>query len=110
MNLDHLPEVAATRLLWREQIVAVRRSLWFSLRRMLRREPRQYLTMDGKVVARFTCVQDAAEFMTWVADTHEATLSFGVECGREAVVEQIRKGLSRVQSLGTPDAGDPGPA
>ncbi len=83
MNLDHLPDVVSARLLWREQVAALPRSLWHALRRLARREARYYLTIDGKVVARFTADADSTALMTWLADTHSHAFDFGFETWKE---------------------------
>lgn len=101
MDLSHLPEVESTRLLWREQLAALPRAAWCALRRLLRREARHYLSIDGRVAARFTSGQDHLEFMTWLASTHNGAFDFGFETGREYLVAQ------HINAAG-PDASVPG--
>ena len=74
-------EMAATRLLWREQARAMPRSLRYALRRLFRREPRMYLYDDatGTVLARFTSDADHLAFMAWLTRTHEWSFSMGKE-------------------------------
>lgn len=87
MNLDHLPEVTSTQLLWREQIAALPRALWNAARRLLRRDARYYLTVNGQVVARFVSPDDHLDFMTWLHETHTSAFEYGHAVGREYAVE-----------------------
>lgn len=101
MDLSHLADVQSARLLWREQLAALPRAAFHALRRLLRRETRYYLTIDGQVMARFASEEDHLVFMTWLAETHNGVFDFGFETGRESVVAQhIRQS----------DAGEPRPA
>lgn len=81
-------ELEATRLLWREQVTELPRAAWHALRRLLRREPRWYLTIDGMVAARFTSEADHAVFMGWLVQAHTSTFDFGFNTGKEFLVAQ----------------------
>jgi len=87
--------LAGTRLLWREQVRPLRRSLWHTLARLLRRECRMFLTEEGsgRVLAKFTSFEDYRLFMAWLDSTHK----WSFEMGREFVV---------AQHLSRPDASD----
>lgn len=79
-------ELAATRLLWREQLRSLPRSLRHALARLFRREVRMHLVDDatGTVLARFTSEEDCARFTEWLGHTH----NWSFEMGREFVVAQ----------------------
>lgn len=82
-------DLHVTRLLWREQARQALSAAYSALRRLFRREPRQYLaTPDGHVVARFPREADAWLFLDWVHQTHEATFNFGFTTGKEFRVAQ----------------------
>jgi hypothetical protein len=104
LSLDHLPEVSVTQLLWRDQLAALPRALGRALRRLLRLECRQYLTINGQVVARFVSEVDARDFKQWIDETHTATFEYGYGLARE--VHSVGKNHVNLP----PDAGDPGPA
>lgn len=97
------PEAAVTRLLWREQIRALPASLMAAVRRLLRREPRWYLVIDGRVTGRLVSAEDYASLLAWIGHVHGLTFQHGVEFGKGVnthAVDQIHQ----------VDAGEPGPA
>lgn len=91
-------EAVVTRLLWREQIAALPRAAWHALRRLLRREPRWYLVVDGKVIARLVSDGDHMELLGWIAAAHEETFKVGQQFGLG-----VRDAINRRQA---PDPGD----
>jgi hypothetical protein len=92
------PEAVVSRLLWREQFTALPRAGWHALRRLVRREPRWYLVIDGQVVARMVSQQDHLDLLAWIAATHEETFRVGEQFGLE-----VRSAVDRIQQA---DAGD----
>lgn len=82
--LTPLFDITAERLLWRYQFRALGRSLSSQIRRVLRREARWYLTIDGRVVARFESEGDYRAFMSWLAHGHSETFRMGHEWGEAA--------------------------
>lgn len=94
-------EAAITRLLWREQIRALPRSLGATVRRLLRREPRWYYVVDGRVVSRLTSAADYDILMQWIAQVHAETFHYGVYFG---------KGVAGAVDGSEADAGDAGTA
>lgn len=74
-------EAAITRLLWREQIAALPRAIGAQIRRLLRREPRWYYVVEGRVVARITCQEDYDILMQWIATVHAESFHYGVSFG-----------------------------
>lgn len=95
-------EAVVTRLLWREQILALPRAVWHALRRLVRREPRWYLVIDGRVIARLVADQDHLELLAWIAAAHEETFIVGQQFGMG-----VRGALDGKQEA---DPGDAGPA
>lgn len=93
-------EAVLTRLLWREQLRELPRAAWHALRRLLRREPRWYYVIDGRVIARLVADQDRDSLMEWIASVHGQTFLAGQQFGR-AVSDAIH---SNKQA----DPGDPG--
>lgn len=100
MNLDDMTEMAFTRLSWREKLAVLHIELWHALRRLLRLEHRYYLTLDGRVVARFTADTDHAVVLKWLTDSHIRATDYGVTIGRESAVAKYFAGQA--------NAGDPG--
>jgi hypothetical protein len=107
MNLDHLPDVTVTRLLWREQVAALPRALWHAVLRALRSEPRYYLTISDQVAARFVSPQDHLELLTWLAETHKANADYNFALGKEHLIARLI--LQEAQATDT-DAGAPSPS
>jgi hypothetical protein len=97
-------EAVVTRLLWREQARELPRAAWHALRRLVRREPRWYLVIDGHVVARMVADGDQTMLLEWIAIAHGETFRFGQEFGR-GVARALQDGH---QSQA--DAGEPGPS
>jgi hypothetical protein len=95
-------EAVVTRLLWREQVPALARAGWHALRRLVRREPRWYLVLDGQVIARMVSEQDHLDLLAWIAAAHEETFRVGEQFGLG-----VRSAIDRSQQA---DAGDPGPS
>lgn len=91
-----------TRLLWREQIVSLPRAAWHALLRLVRREPRWYLVIDGQVVARMVSTEDQETLLAWIALVHGETFRAGQQFGR-AVSDAIHSSKQA-------DPGDPGPS
>lgn len=94
-------EASVTRLLWREQARELPRAAWYALRRMVRREPRWYLVVDGHVVARLVSVEAHDELMAWIAEVHGQTFRSGVEFG-QGVLSAIHRRPTDVGDAGTP--------
>lgn len=101
MSLEHLPDVSSTPLAWRRKLAALPRALGYGLLRLLRIEFRNYLTIDGKVVARFVSQPDTMDFMRWLHQTHTAAFDYGHALGREYVANH---------GADAADAGQPGTA
>ena len=93
-------EAVVTRLLWREQLQALPRSLWHALLRLLRREPRWYYVIDGRVIGRLVAEEDHRVLLEWVASVHAETFRAGQKFGRE-VADAIHERQA--------DPGDAGP-
>ena len=125
MNLDHIPEMEATRMRWREILSALPESLVHAARRLMGLEHRSYLVMNGRVLARFVSPQAELEFINWIGATHRANADWNFGRGREyAVATQIRNGLEYIQgnyggdskehafdlTYADPDAGAAGPS
>ena len=112
MNLDHLPDVTATRLLWRDQLAALPQALRHAVLRLFRSEPRYYLLINDQVAARFVSPQDHLELLTWLAETHRANADYNFALGRErSVAEQIQQGLHYIQeAYGDADTGAASPS
>lgn len=70
-DFDHMTHI---RLLWREQLAALPRSLRYAVRRLLRLESRYYLTINGMVVARFVARQDHLALLDWTSAAHKKTI------------------------------------
>lgn len=75
-------DAAITRLLWREQARELPRAAWHAVRRLLRREPRWYVVVDGHVVARLAGEDDYARLLAWIGHVHGETFRMGVKFGR----------------------------
>jgi hypothetical protein len=75
-------EAVVSRLLWREQFAALPRAAWHALRRLVRREPRWYLVIDGQVVARMVSDEDQTALLEWIAYVHGETFQAGANFGR----------------------------
>lgn len=95
-------DAAITRLLWREQVRALPRSLWAAVRRLLRLEPRWYYVIDGRVAARLVSAEDRDDLLRWIARVHAETFHYGVGFG-QGVAGAVDSGQS-------PDSGDAGTA
>ena len=109
MNLDHMTEMAFTRLTWREQLAVVHLSVRHALRRLFRREHRYFLVLDGRVVAKFTAQEDHQAVLAWMAEAHLKTHDYAFALGKEHNVAQyLASERDRTQELlnGT----DPGAA
>jgi hypothetical protein len=76
-------EMETARLLPTHQLLELPRAVYYAVRRLLRREARWYITLDGDVVARFTSAADYDKFMAWVADSHIETYDLGQRHGVE---------------------------
>lgn len=81
--MTELPEAAATRLSRRERLAALPRAVCHSLLRLLKFEHRYYLTIDGKVAARFTSAADYHDFVSWLTGMHGTVFNLGESFGRE---------------------------
>ena len=93
-------EAVVTRLLWREQISALPRATLHALLRLVRREPRWYLVIDGQVIARLTSDGDQTTLLAWIADAHSMTFQAGTQFGTGV--------LNAVHGRQAADAGDTG--
>jgi hypothetical protein len=102
MSLEHLAEVSSTQLRWRKQLAALPRALRFALARLTRRESRNYLTVDGQVVARFVSAEDHLAFMLWLHQTHTSTFDYGFEVGKEVIIAQHLAAEADAGQPGTP--------
>lgn len=91
-----------TRLLWREQIRALPGAVVAAARRLVRREPRWYLVINGRVVARLVSRVDYDELLAWIAHVHAETFHMGVGFG-----EEVHRAADTRKA---PDPGDPGPS
>ena len=94
-------DVLVTRLLWRDQLRALGKSLRYSVARLLRREPRWYITHDGVVIGRLVSSGDYADLLSWIGQTHSITFHQGMAFGRR--IHADNQGHEA-------DAGDAGPA
>lgn len=95
-------EAVVTRLLWREQFRALPRAAGHAIRRLLRREPRWYLVLDGRVIARLVGHGDQTDLLEWIAAAHSMTFQAGQAFGME--VGNAVDGSSQA------DAGDVSPS
>lgn len=100
MDVSNLPEISVTRLMWREQLPALPRAIWHGMLRLLRIEPRVYLTINGRVAARFASQADHLDYLAWTAQIHGLTYGMGIDRGKEICAK----------SHPDTDAGDPGPS
>jgi hypothetical protein len=76
-------DMRTERMLLTHQLIELPRAIRYAVRRLLRREARWYLTLNGDVVARFTSAADYGRFMAWVADSHIETYDLGHTHGVE---------------------------
>ena len=88
-----------TRLLWRSQARELPRAAWHALRRLVRRESRWYLEIDGRVIGRLVREEDHWALLKWLEDTHRETFRCGQEFYREVA--------SEVHVVNPGDAGTP---
>lgn len=86
MSQPHGTEVHASieRMLWRDQVRLLPGSLLAAARRLLRREPRWYLIVDGRVVARMTSSHGYTDLMGWISDSHVRSYRRGVLHGAQS--------------------------
>lgn len=108
MNLPDMPELAFTRLTWREKLAVLHIDWWHILRRLLRLEHRYYLVLDGKVVGKFIADIDHQAVLDWLADSHRDAHDFGFAIGKEyPLAQQIAAGLDYIKDTygDDPDAG-----
>jgi hypothetical protein len=92
-------EAVVSRLLWREQIRALPRAAVHFFRRLVRREPRWYLVIDGQVIARLVSDGDQTALLEWIALVHGETFRAGQEFGM---------GVANALSSRQADPGDAG--
>jgi hypothetical protein len=97
---DDLLEAHATRLSWREQLAALPRAFLHRLLCLVRCEHRYYLTIDGKVAARFTSAADYHDFVRWLTGLHVKVYDLGIAEG----------GARCERNHPTPDAGPDRPS
>lgn len=95
-------EASVTRLLWREQVRELPRAAWHELRRLVRREPRWYLVVDDRVVARLVSNEDYEALLNWIEYVHGQTFRAGITFGRGT--------LNAPHGHHAPDVGDTGTA
>jgi len=92
-SLSHVPELSATRLTLREQAASWWMYLHYTIRRLLRRERRVYLTLpSGRVAAKFTSHEHAQVFLAWLGSTHAATYAHGESDGRNRAQQHADPG------------------
>ena len=87
MNLDGMTEMAFTRITWRERLATLPRALGHTVLRLLRRERRYYLVLDGKVMARFEVDTDHLVVLEWLRIAVERSVDYGVTLGRGKALE-----------------------
>lgn len=76
-------EAHVTRMTWRDQLWEVPRSAWYAIRRCLRREPRWFMVVDGRIVGRFASSGDSDLFLKWLSEGHQSTFRLAHELGKE---------------------------
>lgn len=102
-DLEFIYDAETKNLRWREAIRELPWALYHQLRRVLRREPRLYLVVNGRVAARFTSDYDHLAFVTWLEETHTKTYRHGFDTGKEAMI-------ARYIQAAADNAGAAGPA
>lgn len=100
MDTRHVPDVHSTRLHWQDQLPALIPAAYHAIRRLLRREHRMYLVVEGEVLARFESEQAEMEFRNWLQASHIVTFETGANFGG---------GIARALNADRADAGVPGP-